>query len=61
MKTLTVFGTCPEPIKLAPVMRELRRDPDRVVCRGAGERKSGGAEGHSWLRCPGIRWQVTKR
>ena len=33
MKLLTVFGTRPEAIKLAPVIRELRRHPDRVVCK----------------------------
>ena len=26
-------GTRPEAIKLAPVIRELRRHPDRVVCK----------------------------
>ena len=33
MQILTVFGTRPEAIKLAPVIRELRRHPDRVVCK----------------------------
>ena len=33
LKVLTVFGTRPEAIKLAPVIRELRRHPDRVVCK----------------------------
>ena len=28
-----VFGTRPEAIKLPPVIRELRRHPDRVVCK----------------------------
>ena len=37
LHVLTVFGTCPEAIKLAPVMRELRRHPDRVVRKGAEE------------------------
>jgi len=32
LKVLTVFGTRPEAIKLAPVIRELRKYPDRVVC-----------------------------
>ena len=31
MKVLTVFGTRPEASKLAPVIRELRGRPDRVV------------------------------
>ena len=31
MKTLTVFGARPEPVKPAPVIRELRRHPDRGV------------------------------
>ena len=54
VQILTVSGTCPEAIKLAPVIRELRRHPDRVVCkvcvtaqhsresRGAEERESSG-------------------
>ena len=33
MKVLSVFGTRPEAIKLAPVIRELRRHPDRVMCK----------------------------
>lgn len=33
LKVLTVFGTRPEAMKLAPVIRELRRYPGRVVCR----------------------------
>jgi UDP-N-acetylglucosamine 2-epimerase (non-hydrolysing) len=33
LKVLTVFGTRPEAIKLAPVIRRLRRHPDRVVCK----------------------------
>ncbi len=33
LKLLTVFGTRPEAIKLAPVIRELRRHPDRAVCK----------------------------
>ena len=33
IKVLSVFGTRPEAIKLAPVIRELRRHPDRVVCK----------------------------
>jgi len=32
LKVLSVFGTRPEAIKLAPVIRELRRHPDRLVC-----------------------------
>ena len=31
-KVLVVFGTRPEAIKLAPVVHELRRRPDRFVC-----------------------------
>jgi len=30
---LTVFGTRPEAIRLAPVIRELRWHPGRVVCK----------------------------
>jgi UDP-N-acetylglucosamine 2-epimerase (non-hydrolysing) len=30
---LTVSGTRPEANKLAPVIRELRRHPDRVACK----------------------------
>jgi UDP-N-acetylglucosamine 2-epimerase (non-hydrolysing) len=33
IKVLTVFGTRPEAIKLAPVIRELERRPDRFVSR----------------------------
>ena len=33
LKVLAFFGTRPEAIKLAPVIRELRRHPDRVVCK----------------------------
>jgi UDP-N-acetylglucosamine 2-epimerase (non-hydrolysing) len=33
LKVLTVFGTRPEASKLAPVSWELRRHPDRVVCK----------------------------
>jgi len=33
LKALTIFGTRPEAIKLAPVIRELQKYPDRVVCR----------------------------
>jgi UDP-N-acetylglucosamine 2-epimerase len=47
IKVLSVFGACPEPIKLAPVIRELRRHSDRMVgkvcvtaqhCRGERRR-----------------------
>jgi UDP-N-acetylglucosamine 2-epimerase (non-hydrolysing) len=31
-KVLLIFGTRPEAIKLAPVVHELRRRPDRFVC-----------------------------
>jgi UDP-N-acetylglucosamine 2-epimerase (non-hydrolysing) len=33
IKVLSVFGTRPEAIKLAPVIREVRKHPDRVVCK----------------------------
>jgi len=33
LKVLSVSGTRPEAIKRAPVIRELRRHPDRVVCK----------------------------
>ena len=33
IKVLSVFGTHPEAIKLAPVIRELRRHSDGVVCK----------------------------
>jgi UDP-N-acetylglucosamine 2-epimerase len=33
IKVLSIFGTCPEAIKPAPVIRELRRHPDQVVCK----------------------------
>ena len=33
IKVLSVFGTRPEAIKLAPVIRELRKHPDRVMCK----------------------------
>ena len=33
LKILSVFDMRPEAIKLAPVIRELRRRPDRVVCK----------------------------
>ncbi len=32
LKVLSVFGTRPEASKLAPVIRELRRQPKRAVC-----------------------------
>lgn len=33
IRVLSVFGTRPEAIKLVPVIRELRRHPDQVVCK----------------------------
>jgi len=33
MKILTVFGTRPEAIKLAPVLKELRKHSDKFICR----------------------------
>ena len=33
LRILTIFGTRPEAIKLAPVLRELARYPDRIVSR----------------------------
>jgi len=33
MKVLAVFGTRPEAIKMAPVISELRRRPDQLVCK----------------------------
>lgn len=33
LKILAVFGTRPETIKVAPVIQELRRYPDRFICR----------------------------
>ena len=33
IKILTVFGTRPEVIKMAPVIKELRKHPDKFVCR----------------------------
>ena len=33
IKVLAVFGTRPETIKMAPVIQELKRFPDRVVCQ----------------------------
>ncbi|TET51404.1 MAG: UDP-N-acetylglucosamine 2-epimerase (non-hydrolyzing), partial [Anaerolineales bacterium] len=33
IRVLTVFGTRPEAIKLAPVIRELRRYRDAVLCK----------------------------
>ena len=33
VKVLSVFGTRPEAIKLAPVIRELQKHPDRVVSK----------------------------
>jgi hypothetical protein len=33
LKVLSVFGTRTEAIKPAPVIRELRRRPDRAVCK----------------------------
>lgn len=33
IKTLLVFGTRPEVIKIAPVIRELRKHPDKFICR----------------------------
>jgi len=33
LKVLTIFGTRPEAIKLAPVIRELQKHPNRVVSK----------------------------
>ena len=33
LKILAVFGTRPEAIKLAPVIRELESDPERFLVR----------------------------
>ena len=33
IEVLSVFGTRPEAIKLAPVIRELREYPGRMVCK----------------------------
>jgi UDP-N-acetylglucosamine 2-epimerase (non-hydrolysing) len=33
LKVLSVFGTHSEAIKLAPVIRELRKHPDRMACK----------------------------
>ena len=33
MKVLVVFGTRPEAIKMAPVIRELKKYPDQVECK----------------------------
>jgi len=33
VKVLTVFGTRPEAIKLAPILRELRSRPEPVISR----------------------------
>ncbi len=33
LKVLTVFGTRPEAVKLAPVIRELAKHPDRITSR----------------------------
>lgn len=33
LKVLSVFGTRPEAIKMAPVVRELRKHPDRIASR----------------------------
>ncbi|AEG16912.1 UDP-N-acetylglucosamine 2-epimerase (non-hydrolyzing) [Desulfofundulus sp. TPOSR] len=35
LKVLTVFGTRPEAIKMAPLIKELQRHPDRLLCRVA--------------------------
>ena len=42
MKVLTIFGTRPEVVKLAPVIKELERHPDKiasVVCTSAQHRE----------------------
>lgn len=33
LRILTIFGTRPEVIKMAPIIRELRRYPDKFICR----------------------------
>ena len=33
IKVITVFGTRPEAIKMAPVIRELKKYPDKVECK----------------------------
>ena len=33
MKVLSVFGTRPEAIKMAPVVKELEKHPDRIISR----------------------------
>jgi UDP-N-acetylglucosamine 2-epimerase len=60
MRSSTVFGTHPETIKLALVIRELRRHPDRVVCKvcvtaqqRSREQGSGGAQERGRAENPG--------
>jgi UDP-N-acetylglucosamine 2-epimerase (non-hydrolysing) len=33
IRVLCIFGTRPEAIKMAPVVRELRGQPERFICR----------------------------
>jgi UDP-N-acetylglucosamine 2-epimerase (non-hydrolysing) len=35
IKVLTVFGTRPEAIKMAPLVKELQKHPDQITCRVA--------------------------
>ena len=33
IKVLIVFGTRPETIKVAPIIKELKKHPDKLICR----------------------------
>jgi UDP-N-acetylglucosamine 2-epimerase len=49
IKVLSVFGTRPEASKLAPVIRELRRHSNPVVCKVCVTAQ----HGRCWTRCYG--------
>ena len=41
IKVFTVFGTRPEAIKMAPLVKELANDPEYRVCESVMRRREG--------------------
>ena len=61
MRVLSVFGTRPEAVKMAPVVQELKRTPgvEALVCVTAQRRQmlgEPGGESHSVRHIPGRNW-----
>jgi len=57
MKVAVVLGTRPEAIKLAQVIEDLRRDPERVTCVVVNTRSTS-RHGYSGARAFGLRTDV---